>query len=46
MRAQLTEVHRINPAFTVEWPVKFLPYKRREDLDILIEGLRRAGLQG
>ena len=43
-REQLAEVHRINPGLSNAWLQTFMPYKRRADLDRLLEGLRKAGL--
>ncbi len=42
-RAQLAEVHRIYPGFSTTWLLTFMPYKRSADLDVLVEGLRKAG---
>ncbi|MFQ5973236.1 MAG: adenylate/guanylate cyclase domain-containing protein, partial [Alphaproteobacteria bacterium] len=42
--AQLAEVRRINPEFSMAWLLRLLPYKRSADADLLIDGLRKAGL--
>jgi adenylate cyclase len=42
--AQLAEVRRINPEFSIEALLKLLPYKRSADIDLLVNGLRKAGL--
>jgi len=43
-RESLNNVQRIFPGFTTNWARTYLPYKRSEDLERLIEGLRTAGL--
>jgi adenylate cyclase len=43
-RDALAEVHRIYPDFSLAWVQAFVPYKRAADLDLLIVGLRKAGL--
>ena len=42
--AQLAEVRRINPEISIATLPDFLPYKNSADTDLLIEGLRKAGL--
>ncbi len=42
--AQLAEVRRINPEFSISSLLRLLPYKSRADVDLLIDGLRKAGL--
>ena len=42
-RAELAEVHRINPAFTIAWLLRLVPYKRTTDSDVVVAGLRKAG---
>ena len=44
-RAEAAEALRINPKFSVEYAVKIIPFKRQEDKDQLIHGLRKAGLK-
>ena len=39
------EVIRINPKFSVELYAKRLPYKNRDDIKQIIEGLHKAGLE-
>jgi adenylate cyclase len=39
------EVIRINPKFSVELYAKRLPYKKRDDIKQIIEGLHKAGLE-
>jgi len=43
-RAEAEEVLRLNPKFYVAW-VKTLKYKRKADIDLLVNGLRKAGLK-
>ncbi len=43
-RAQLAEVRRINPEFSLALLLKLLPYKSSADGDLLVDGLRKAGL--
>ncbi len=42
--AQLVEVWRINPEFSIASLLKLLPYKSSADVDLLVDGLRKAGL--
>ena len=42
--AQLTEVRRINPDVSIASLLNHLPYKRSADADLLVDGLRKAGL--
>jgi len=42
--AQLAEVRRINPEFSIALLMKLLPYKSIADAELLIGGLRKAGL--
>lgn len=44
-REAMSEVHRIQPDLTMGTVKTIYVYKRTEDLDHLIDGLRRAGLQ-
>jgi adenylate cyclase len=44
-RAVAADLLRINPKFSVEYVAKTSPYKRQEDKDQLIQGLRKAGLK-
>ena len=43
-RAQLTEVERLNPDFSITTSERLLPYKRDADQLLLVAGLRAAGL--
>ncbi len=43
-RAQLAEVRRINPEFSNAALPNLLPYKSRADIDLVVDGLRKAGL--
>jgi adenylate cyclase len=43
-RAEAEEVLRLNPKFSVDF-VKTLKYKRKADTDLLVNGLRKAGLK-
>jgi adenylate cyclase len=43
-RAALAEVRRISPDFSLAWLRTIAAYKRAADLDLLIDGLRKAGL--
>lgn len=43
-RAQLAEVRRINPEFSVASLPNLLPYKSGADVDLVVDGLRKAGL--
>jgi adenylate cyclase len=44
-RASTVEVLRIDPNFTTEWMAKMVPWKNKEDVNRLIENLRKAGLK-
>ena len=44
-RAEAAEVLQINPKFSVEYMAKISPYKRQEDTDQYMQGLRKAGLK-
>jgi adenylate cyclase len=44
-RAAAAEVLRIHPNFTTEWMAKMLPWKNKEDVNRLMEDLRKAGLK-
>ncbi len=41
---QLAEVWRINPEFSIASLLKLLPYKSSADVDLVVDGLRKAGL--
>ena len=43
-RAQLAEVRRIHPGFSISSLQDLLPYKRSADADLLLHSLRKAGL--
>ncbi len=43
-RAQLTEVERLNPNFSISMTERLLPYKHDADQTLLVEGLRTAGM--
>ena len=38
------EALRVNPAYSLEYRRKVLPYKNPEDFELVVEGLRKAGL--
>ena len=40
-----SEVLRINPKFNVESFMRNVPYKNPSDRDLVVKGLRKAGLQ-
>lgn len=44
-RSVADEVIRINPKFSVELYAKRLPYRNRDDIEQIIEGLHKAGLE-
>jgi hypothetical protein len=44
-KAVAADLLRINPKFSLEYVAKTSPYKRQEDKDQLIQGLRKAGLK-
>jgi TolB-like protein/class 3 adenylate cyclase/Tfp pilus assembly protein PilF len=43
-RSSAAEVLRINPNFTLEWMAKMVPWKNKDDVNRLIEDLRKAGI--
>ena len=43
-REALAEVRRISPDFSLAWVRTIAAYRRAADLDLLIDGLRKAGL--
>lgn len=43
--ASAKEVLRINPNLSLEWMAKMVPWKNKDDVNRLIEGLRKAGLK-
>jgi adenylate cyclase len=43
-RDQVAEVRRINPEFSLASLLNLLPYKNSADVDLLVDGLRKAGL--
>ncbi|MBT8369253.1 MAG: adenylate/guanylate cyclase domain-containing protein [Deltaproteobacteria bacterium] len=43
-REELTEVSRLHLDFSTTWVQTFMPYKRTSDLDMLVDGLHKAGL--
>jgi len=43
-QAQIGEVLRINPKYSLEYQAKMLPFKNKRDLDRVIGALRKAGL--
>jgi adenylate cyclase len=44
-RAQWQEVFRINPNYSLEHRRKVLPYKNPTDFELVVEGLRKAGIE-
>jgi adenylate cyclase len=44
-RAEITEVLRIDPRYTVEWVPRSFPWKDQAGIDRLIDSLRKAGLK-
>ena len=42
----LAQVRKINPEFSIAYIHKYYPYKRAADSDLLIDGLKRAGITG
>jgi adenylate cyclase len=45
-REQWEEVFRINPDYSLEHRRKVLPYKNPADFELVVDGLRKAGLAG
>ncbi|MEO1016227.1 MAG: adenylate/guanylate cyclase domain-containing protein [Pseudomonadota bacterium] len=43
-RVHVTEMQRVHPSFSVETLFKLLPYKSAAELDLVVDGLRKAGL--
>jgi adenylate cyclase len=43
-RAAWQEVLQVNPDFSLEYRRKVLPYKSPEDFELIVDGLRKAGL--
>jgi adenylate cyclase len=43
-RAAWQEVFRVNPNYSLEYRRKVLPYKNPEDFELVVDGLRKAGL--
>jgi adenylate cyclase len=43
-RDALAEVRRISPTFSIAWLRTIAAYKRASDLDLLVDGVRKAGL--
>jgi adenylate cyclase len=43
-REQWQEVFRVNPDYSLEHRRKVLPYKNPEDFELVVDGLRKAGL--
>jgi len=43
-RAAWQEVLRMNPHYSLEYRSKVLPYKNPEDFELVVDGLRKAGL--
>jgi adenylate cyclase len=43
-RAAWQEVLRVNPNYSLEYRRKVLPYKNPEDFELVVDGLRKAGL--
>jgi adenylate cyclase len=44
-RAAASEILKIFPNFSVNQFAKTLPYKNKADKDLLVNGLRKAGLK-
>jgi len=44
-RAQWQEVFRINPDYSLEHRRKVLPYKNPADFELVVQGLRKAGIE-
>ena len=43
-RAAWREVLRVNPGYSLEYRRKVLPYKNPEDFELIVDGLRKAGI--
>jgi pentatricopeptide repeat protein len=43
-RAAWQEVLRVNPGYSLEYRRKVLPYKNPADFELVVDGLRKAGL--
>ncbi len=43
-RAAWQEVFRVNPNYSLEYRRKVLPYKNPDDFELVVDGLRKAGL--
>ncbi len=43
-QAEWREVFRVNPAYSLEYRRKILPYKNAADFELIVDGLRQAGL--
>ncbi|PDT33595.1 MULTISPECIES: adenylate/guanylate cyclase domain-containing protein [Sinorhizobium] len=43
-RAAWQEVFRVNPDYSLEYRRKVLPYKNPDDFELVVDGLRKAGL--
>ena len=44
-RAEVAEVLRIHPKFTVGYAAKTWPYKNQSDIDLVVKAMRKAGLK-
>jgi adenylate cyclase len=44
-RAQWQQVFRINPNYSLEHRRKVLPHKNPTDFELVVEGLRKAGIE-
>ena len=44
-RAAWQEVLRVNPDYSLEYRRKVLPYKNPADFELVVEGLRKAGIE-
>src|SRR5437773_4781459 len=44
-RAEWQEVFRVNPDYSLDHRRDVLPYKNPHDFELIIEGLRKAGIQ-
>ena len=43
-RAEIKEVLRLNPAYSIQMAMKSCPYKNQSDIDTFLDALRKAGL--